>query len=116
MTVSIKAKGKPVVITAVCSVDNARSPPISKRIAATNPSIQAQNILCGTGESNFPPDVILSTTSDPESLEVIKNEITSKVPKIDRMTLINPDITGISNRLINSNRAIGKLSCTKSNS
>ena len=50
---------------------------------ATKPSIRAQNTRCGLGESSFPPEVRWSTTSDPESDEVTKNEISSRMPTIE---------------------------------
>ena len=44
------------------------------------PSMMAQNTRWGTGDSNLPPDVRWSTTSEPESEEVTKNEITRMMP------------------------------------
>ncbi len=43
----------------------------------------AQNTRCGFGESSLPPDVRWSTTSEPESDEVTKNETTRMIPTSD---------------------------------
>ena len=39
---------------------------------ATNPSAEHQNTRCMTGASNLPPEEMVSTTSEPESDEVMK--------------------------------------------
>ncbi|CRZ91462.1 Uncharacterised protein [Vibrio cholerae] len=52
-------------------------PPIHSSATATAPSSTAQNTRCNTGESNLPPEVILSMTSEPESDDVIKNTKTN---------------------------------------
>ena len=74
MIIIIIAKGNPVRMVAVCKAVN--PPPINKT-AATNPSIDAQNIFCPFGASCRPPEVSVSTTKDPESEEVIKKLATN---------------------------------------
>lgn len=68
------AKGNPESIVAAF---NAVNPPPINKIAATNPSIDAQNIFCPFGASCRPPEVSVSTTKDPESEDVIKKLATS---------------------------------------
>lgn len=68
----ITVNGKAVEITPACSACTASVPPIHSSATATAPSSTAQNTRCNTGESNLPPEVILSMTSEPESDDVIK--------------------------------------------
>jgi hypothetical protein len=63
-------KGSALLMAAVCKALN---PPKSSKTEATTPSEIAQNILCQTGGFSFPPEVMISMTSDPESEEVTKN-------------------------------------------
>ena len=54
---------------------------------ATKPSIWAHKIRCPTGAFNFPPEVMLSITSEPLSEEVTKKTETIKIPIILVMLL-----------------------------
>jgi hypothetical protein len=45
------------------------------------PSKIAQNTRCATGASTWPPAVMVSITSEPESEEVTKNTITSTIAR-----------------------------------
>src|SRR5690606_4245501 len=74
------ANGRAAAMVAVCS---APRPPATSSAAATMPSTTAQNTRCHTGESSWPPLVSMSTTSEPESDEVTKKVITSKVATSD---------------------------------
>lgn len=67
----------PELTEAVCI---AASPPPNKSVIATKPSIKAQKMRCPTGESNFPPVVILSITKEQLSEEVEKNTETINIP------------------------------------
>ena len=67
----------PELTEAVCM---ALSPPPKSRAIATAPSVRAHKILCPTGASSFPPEVILSITNEPLSDEVTKNTDTIKIP------------------------------------
>ena len=71
---------------------------------ATIPSISAQNTRWGFGESSLPPEVRWSTTSEPESDDVTKNEINS-TPMND-----TSPVSGNSSSI--SNSAVARLSFT----
>ena len=58
----------------------APSPPASSSAIATSPSTVHQKTRCGTGEFTFPPEAMVSITSEPESDEVMKNTITRTIP------------------------------------
>ena len=75
----IKVKGKAVAIEPACKALNASAPPTYNNAIATEPSANAQKTLCTTGASSFPPAVILSITSEPESDDVTKNTITKNI-------------------------------------
>jgi len=96
------ANGNPVIIVAVCK---ATSPPPISRVAATTPSIIAQNNLDVSGGSGFPPEVIISITMDPESEDVTKKVIMTRIPSAD-VTLLNGKFSN------NTKRATGIFSCT----
>ncbi len=76
MTSNKIVKGKPTVIAAACMAPSASSPPPYKSAAAIVPSAVAQNMRCRMGTSSFPPAVMLSITSEPESDDVTKNTST----------------------------------------
>jgi len=67
-----------VAIAIVCK---AVKPPAINKIEATIPSVDAQNILWITGGLGFPPAVIMSMTSEPESEEVTKNVTTTHIAR-----------------------------------
>ncbi len=107
MATSTSAIGKPVASAAACS---ATSPPPSSRVMATIPSNAHQKTRWAIGASSFPPAVMVSMTSEPESEEVTKKTITNTMP----MTDVRPASGSISNIL---NRAIsGCCACTAATS
>ena len=59
------------------------SPPPSSNAMATAPSKMHQNTRCGVGDSTFPPAVMVSMTSEPESEDVTKKMMTSTMPMKD---------------------------------
>lgn len=79
----INVKGNPVVTTPACKACNDSVPPIQSIVAAIEPCTTAQKIRCGIGASILPPEVILSTTSDAESDDVIKKINTNIIDNTD---------------------------------
>ena len=71
--IKIKTKGKAIDIDPDCIADKAYEPPATNKTVATNPWIIAHITLCILGVLSFPPEVIVSMTSYPESDEVTKN-------------------------------------------
>ena len=65
----------------------------------------AQNTRWGFGESSLPPEVRWSTTSDPESEDVTKNDTNSSTPTSDTNS-----VSGNASSM--SNRAVATLSLT----
>src|SRR5690606_15488941 len=90
------------MITAVCKAFN---PPPQSSTIAIPPCKKAQNTLCKAGVCSFPPDVILSTTKDPEYEEVIKKKATKQTAIVDKIA-----VSGIFCR--KTNRAVEILSFT----
>src|SRR6056297_1210157 len=102
MNSSTIANGRPVVIAAVCS---ATSPPPISSVAATTPSVTAQNTRCGMGGSASPPAVMMSMTRDPES-ELVTKKLTTTITPSSEVTSAN----GKASR--NTNSDTGMFSCT----
>src|SRR5690606_35977223 len=75
-----KVKGKALAIVADCSAPN---PPASSRLAATTPSITHQNTRWPVVVSVSPPAAMESTTSEPESDEVIKKMATRIMASVE---------------------------------
>src|SRR6056297_2641712 len=57
----------------------ASRPPTTRRVDATAPSDTAQNTRCETGGCGWPPEVTMSSTSEPESDEVMKKMMITSV-------------------------------------
>ena len=70
--------GSPEIVTAACKVPN---PPPVNNVAAIIPDNETQIILCMAGVFLVPPEVIPSTTSAPESAEVMMKLQISSIPK-----------------------------------
>ena len=60
----------------------AESPPAMSRVMATAPSASAQKSRRVLGGSGFPPDVTISSTSDPLSEEVMKKIVIRSVARM----------------------------------
>ena len=67
--IMIRENGRALAMVMVCS---APRPPASSRVAATAPSLLAQNTRCHMGVMAAPPDARESMTNEPESEEVTK--------------------------------------------
>ena len=77
MSVMTIMKGKPVTTEPDCKE---RSPPPSNKATAAAPTTKIQNTACNLGVSVLPPADNASSTKVPESQEVTKKIITSRMP------------------------------------
>ena len=98
--------GNPATNDPVC---NAMRPPPKTSVAATTPSVKAQNTRNLTSVLSLPPLVIKSMIREPLSEEVTKNKIIQRVQRI-----VVKEAKG--KRSSNAKMAVGILEATTSES